>query len=51
MRDHLNGNLWRETPYKNGKFDGVAKVYYENGKLTTERPYRNDEIARYRKNV
>ncbi len=39
-----NGKLWRETPYKNGKFDGVAKVYYENGKLMGEIPFKNDEI-------
>ena len=39
-----NGNLMRETPYKNGKFEGVAKVYYENGKLMGEIPFKNNEI-------
>lgn len=39
-----NGKLWRETPYKNGKFEGVAKVYYENGKLMGEIPFKNNEI-------
>ena len=39
-----NGNLMSEAPFKNGKFDGVAKVYYENGKLMGEIPFKNDEI-------
>lgn len=27
---HSNGNLWRETPYKNGKREGIEKEYDEN---------------------
>ena len=40
----LNGKLWRETPYKNGKVDGITKEYYENGNLATETPYKNGKI-------
>ena len=39
----LNGKLWRETPYKNGKVDGITKEYYENGNLGVETPYQNGE--------
>ena len=39
-----NGKLWRETPYKNGKFDGVAKEYYENGNLKAETPFNNNGV-------
>ena len=34
-------NIWIETPYKNGKVDGIAKEYYEKGKLARETPYKN----------
>ena len=36
-------NLWRETPYKNGKKEGIEKRYYENGNLALEMPYKNGE--------
>ena len=36
-------NIWIETPYKNGKVDGIAKEYYESGELRAEIPYKNDE--------
>ena len=39
-----NGNLWIETPYQNGKVDGIVKEYYENGNLATEIPYKNGKI-------
>ena len=39
----LNGKLWRETPYKNGKIEGITKEYYENGNLMREAPYKNDK--------
>ncbi|MCI7410728.1 hypothetical protein [Helicobacter bilis] len=56
MRDHLNGNLWRETPYKNGKFEGILKAYYENRESLNIKPikefganyaehYHSDETA------
>ena len=35
--------LWVETPYQNGKKHGIAKRYYENGKLASEIPYKNGE--------
>ena len=40
----LSVNLWRETPYKNGKVDGIVKEYFENGKLEREAPYKNGKI-------
>ncbi|EMZ40092.1 toxin-antitoxin system YwqK family antitoxin [Helicobacter bilis] len=39
----LNGKLWRETPYKNGKIEGIEKWYYENGNLNIEIPFKNDK--------
>ena len=36
-------NIWIETPYKNGKVDGIAKEYYEKGKLASETPYKNEK--------
>ncbi len=48
-----DGNLLRETPYKNGKKDGVEKGYRVDGSLSYEIPYENDKIngviKRYRK--
>ena len=38
-----NGKLWVETPYKNDKREGIAKVYFENGNLASEIPHKNDE--------
>ncbi len=31
-----NGNLKKETPYKNGNREGLVKVHYENGNLKLE---------------
>ncbi|MCI7410245.1 toxin-antitoxin system YwqK family antitoxin [Helicobacter bilis] len=39
-----NGNIWRETPYKDGKLNGIVKKYDINGKLSMERPYKNGEL-------
>ena len=33
--------LWYETPYKNGKKDGVEKRYDSDGTLLYEIPYKN----------
>ena len=47
---YKNGNLASETPYKNGKEEGIEKWYYWNGSLRTETPYKNgkvDGIARW----
>jgi antitoxin component YwqK of YwqJK toxin-antitoxin module len=38
-----SGELWRETPYTNGKINGIVKVYYESGELMWEIPYTNDK--------
>ena len=35
---------YRETPYKNGKKEGIEKSYYEKGRLAAKIPYKNDEI-------
>ncbi len=40
----LNVDLWIETPYQNGKKEGVEKRYYENGDLIAEIAYKNEEI-------
>ena len=36
-----NGKLERETPYQNGKVEGIERWYYENGNLEGEIPYKN----------
>ena len=36
-----NVDLWIETPYKNGKKEGVERWYYENGNLMREAPFKN----------
>ena len=41
---HSNGNIWVETPYKNGKLNGMSKWYYENGNLDAEISYKNDKL-------
>ncbi len=38
---YSNGKLIKETPYKNGEFEGMEKEYYENGNLHIETPYKN----------
>ncbi|WP_281650667.1 toxin-antitoxin system YwqK family antitoxin [Helicobacter bilis] len=40
---HSNGKLMRETPYKNGKIEGIEKWYDESGNLASEIPHKNDE--------
>ena len=35
---------WIETPYKNGKIEGVEKEYDENGNLWRETPYKNGKF-------
>ena len=40
---YKNGNLEREAPFKNGKYDGIVKWYNENGNLMREAPYKNDK--------
>ena len=38
---HDNGKFWVDTPYKNGKREGVVKEYDEKGNLRFETPYTN----------
>ena len=38
---YRNGNLKIETPFKNGKLEGIAKSYYESGNLELEAPFKN----------
>lgn len=49
-----NGEIRSETPYKNGKPSGIAKLYHDDGKIKSETPYKNgyvDGIAKeYYKN-
>ena len=40
---HDNGKFWVDTPYKNGKIEGIEKWYYENGNISAEIPFKNDE--------
>ena len=37
-----SGSVETETPYRNGKINGVQKVYFENGNLKEETPYVDD---------
>jgi antitoxin component YwqK of YwqJK toxin-antitoxin module len=36
--------MLEEIPYKTGVIDGIARKYYENGKIKNEIPYKNGEI-------
>ena len=51
---HPNGRLKGETPYKNGKREGISKFYYESGKLKEENPFKNGKreglMKSYREN-
>ena len=38
-----------ETNYKNGKENGLCKLYYENGKVKRELSYVNEEIVNVKK--
>jgi antitoxin component YwqK of YwqJK toxin-antitoxin module len=38
---HVNGKLYLETPFSDGKKSGTVKVYYESGILMCETPYLN----------
>jgi hypothetical protein len=40
---HKNGKLKSETPYVDGKINGVKKVYFENGILESEDPMINGQ--------
>ena len=31
-----NGNIRTETPYKNGKINGIVRTYYSNGVVNSE---------------
>ncbi len=50
---HENGKLYIETPYIDGKKNGLEKTYYESGILEVETPYaagkRNGTERRYDK--
>jgi antitoxin component YwqK of YwqJK toxin-antitoxin module len=39
-----NGKVLKETPYLNGKKNGVEKLYYLDGDLKAEEPYVNGEL-------
>jgi len=39
--------LW-ELPYVNGKMNGIAKSYYESGKVASETKYKKGEIQGYK---
>ena len=39
---YQNGNIWVETPYKNGKVEGTAKGYDKMGNLHIEMSFLND---------
>lgn len=39
-----NGQLAGETPFKNGKANGIEKKYYENGRLKGETPYTDGKL-------
>ncbi len=39
---YSEGNVWSETPYKNGVVNGLKKVYYMNGQTLRVVEYQND---------
>lgn len=36
-----SGKLKSETPYQDGKIEGMEKIYYESGQVKRETPYKN----------
>ncbi len=44
-----DGKLKSETYYKNGKLEGIAKIYDENGQLLDEENYKNGEAEGIRR--
>ena len=42
-RYYHNGKIKVEEPYKNGKLDGTAKAYDENGKVIQQATFKNGE--------
>ena len=43
----IQGNLVAEFTYKNGKLDGITKVYYPNGKKFVIKHYRKNKLHGY----
>jgi antitoxin component YwqK of YwqJK toxin-antitoxin module len=41
---HANGNPCCETPYVDGKKEGVGKLYYTSGKLYATETYADDDL-------
>lgn len=39
---YSEGNVWSETPYKNGVVHGTKKLYYMNGGVLRVVDYQND---------
>ncbi len=35
----------QEAPFKNGKKEGIAKIYQENGRLLLTVTYANDKVV------
>ncbi len=46
---YKSGNIGFETPYKNGKKEGIEKWYDGNGKLGLETEYKNGKVNGVRK--
>ncbi|NBW38611.1 MAG: hypothetical protein EBR30_27050, partial [Cytophagia bacterium] len=43
-RFYKNGNIYRITPYVEGKIVGIVEWFYENGNIRVRTPYKNNEI-------
>ena len=41
--NYPDGSTYRITSYVNGKIDGIRKIYYENGNIQAEVPFRNGQ--------
>ena len=46
---HRNGQTRKITRYVNGKKDGVEKEWHSNGKLVSEKLYKNDMLLKIKK--
>lgn len=41
---HENGTIkWESTGYKDGKLDGISRIYYDSGQLKMETNYKDGE--------
>lgn len=44
-REYDGNSVRKETPFNDGKIDGIVKLYYSDGKLREEDTYENNDLV------